>query len=135
MRLSLTRNIPRIIIYLGLLALLLSLVVLSGNSSKSNRNGKSSPIKIQGTQIQNATDSETNSQGGEVSGTSSNNTSSTATRIKVSVNSNTTNGETTGSTEIEITSNGETQTFDDVLNKCLTAGNIKVSTEDSSFGK
>ena len=136
MRLTLTRNIPRIIIYLGLLVLLLSLVVLSGNYSKSNPNGKSSPIKIQGTQTQNSdqvafeTDS---SDGDENSANTSQNTSSLNTRIRVSVDSNTTNNETTGHTNIEVTQNGETQDFSNALSECLSAGNINIDIGDSEI--
>ena len=116
MRLSLTRNISRIIIYLGLLVLLLSLVVLSGNYGKSNPSSKFSPIKIQGTQTQNSDQvaSETDSsEGDENSENTSQNTNSLDTRIRVSVSSNTTNNETTGSANVEFTENGETQTFEE----------------------
>ena len=133
MRLTLTRNIPRIIIYLGLLALLFALVLLAGQTNPSSPNSKFSPIKVQGTQTQNSDQvaSETDSSGrDENSATTSQNSSSISTRIRVSVNSNTTNNETTGSANVEFTENGETQTFEEDFDDIFDNDSFKIKVNE-----
>jgi hypothetical protein len=62
---------------------------------------------------------------------SSNGTNST--KIHVSVNSSTNNEGTSGSTKVEVTTNGQTQDFSEALEDCLESGDIRVSTKDTKI--
>ena len=133
MRFEVLKNIPKIIIYLGLVLILLAFLVVSGSFNNQGQSNKTSTTKIQGQQSQKldqATSESTNSGEDTTSTNTIQSTKSTSTKIHVSVSSSTTNNKTTGSTEIEVTTNGKTQNFSEVLDKCITAGKIKISTED-----
>ncbi|HEX7456072.1 MAG TPA: hypothetical protein VF303_01220 [Candidatus Nanoarchaeia archaeon] len=136
MRLTILRNVPKIIIYLGLVFLLLALLAVSGTFDNQGFNKKVSSEKINGQKNKNAETvaSESNNNSGSSDQNSEDqNQTSNKTKVRVSVSSNTTNGETTGSTNVKVTTNGKTQDLSEALDECLVAGKIKISTEDSKI--
>ncbi|OGY26840.1 MAG: hypothetical protein A2Z11_01510 [Candidatus Woykebacteria bacterium RBG_16_43_9] len=140
MRLESVKNTPRIVIYLGLVGLLLILLAISGSFDNQNINKKASATKVQGTQTQTSDELKTENDvdndqesSDEASSSNTSNQNSNSTKVNISVSTNSTNGETTGSAEITVTTNGETQDFSEALGECLTAGKIKVSTENSKI--
>ncbi|MDP2720807.1 MAG: hypothetical protein Q8O75_02605 [bacterium] len=137
MRLERWKNFPQKLVYFTAAGLLLAVLILFG-SSDNQANKKSVPVKVQSNQAQNAdevvskpTEAIETSTEGSNSQDTSNGTNST--KVHVSINANTTNGETTGSTNVQVTTNGETQDFSGALDECLTVGKIRISTEDSKI--
>jgi hypothetical protein len=133
MRLSVAKNIPRLSIYFALVALLLVLLAISGTSNEGfSKTVSESDIQKEQKQVSNQTTALPPTNNGPSSEDSDTNQSS-ETKVKISVKTNTTNGETTGSTNVKVATNGKTQDFSEALDECLTAGKIKVSTEDSKI--
>lgn len=139
MRLEVIKNTPRIVFYLGLVGLLLLLLAISGklNDPASNKKIADSKTNSAQTQTLDETENEKNSDGEEqeTSSTNSSATSnvSTSTKIHVSVNSSSTNDETTGSTKVEVTSNGNTFDFSDIFEECFSDGDIKIKFGDTKI--
>ena len=107
---------------------------------------QSREVRVQGEETETKTEatgllSETESSEGNTSSSGSINNdsnsnsdqSSNSTKLKVSIITSTTNGETTGSTEVKVTTNGFTQDFSEILDECLTNGKIKISMEDTKI--
>lgn len=132
MRLETIKNTPRIVFYLGLVGLLLLLLAISGKLNEPIQNKKIVDTKVDSTQVQTLDEAEkeenSDDEEQETSSANSNTTAnfSTSTRIHISVNSHSTNGETTGSAELEITNNGNSFDFSDVFEECFSDGNIKI---------
>ena len=132
MRLEVIKNTPRIVFYLGLVGLLLLLLAVSGKLNDPIQNKKIVDTKVGSTQTQTLDESENEVNVDDTDqgtpSTNSNTTSnfSTSTKIHISVNSSSTNGETTGSAEIEVTNNGNIIDFSDIFEDCFADGNIKI---------
>jgi len=132
MRLTILRDFPRIIIYLGLLALLLLALATFGSAA----NKKTIPTKNEpfGSKIQDEEVSRVNPPQPRITpddNDSNNETKSSSTKVHVSVSTSTTNGETDRSANVEITTNGQTLDFTDALDKCINGGKARIRDDGS----
>ena len=134
MRLESWKNFPQKLVYFAAAGLLLLVLILFG-SSDNQANKKSVPVKVQSNQAQNADEVVSKpTQSIVTSGVDSNSPeSSNSTKVHVFINANTTNGETTGSTNIEVTTNGETQTFSNDLDETSDGCDFNISVGNGEF--
>ncbi|OGY25390.1 MAG: hypothetical protein A2Z24_00035 [Candidatus Woykebacteria bacterium RBG_16_44_10] len=135
MRLTILKSFPWKIVYIVAAALLLwSLVIFSssGNTKQAKNTSGPNSSKFQ----EENQESQVNPTQPEVVNESENGVSSqesTSTKVHVSVNSNTTNGETTGQASVQITRDGQTQTFSDALDQCIADGDIRVRVDGTKI--
>ena len=130
MRLEKIKNIPRIIIYLGLTFLLVLLLAVSGNVGDQS---KSQPVKSTSEQTQTpskvANESETDSDIDTVDPEPLAEVS-LYTRVKVSLKTNISNNTTTGSSKVEITQNGETEIIDEDFDEATDGNSFRIKVND-----
>ena len=134
MRLERWKNFPQKIVYFSAAGLLLMLLILFG-SSGDQANKKSVPVKVQSNQAQNADEVVSKPTEATETATEDSNSpeASNSTKVHVFINANTTNGETTGSTNIEVTTNGETQTFSNDLDETSDGCDFNISVGNGEF--
>jgi hypothetical protein len=135
MRLNILKSFPWRIVYLVIAALLiLALAVFGSSGNNKQTQSKKAPFSSKFQEENQAT--QVNPPQPEVVNESENgggSQESTSTKVYVSVNSNTTNGETTGQASVQITSDGQTQTFSDALDQCIADGDIRVRVDGTKI--
>ena len=134
MSFQIVKTLPWRIIYLSLAALILLSLAFFGPSE----NTKKTPIKkvLFGSKVQGEQETSEVFPPQPIiipDDQDEDDQKSSSTKVRISVNSTNTNGETSGSANVEVTTNGQTQNFSDAVQACLDGADISIKIDDNKI--